>query len=136
MWVADPRLAETDCQPGPVPADAEALARSIRSDPDFEATAPVAVSLGGTPALRMEVVAVPGATVCEGWRGPRVVSESDRGWPGMDLAPGSRMRLYLLDLPGGSARILAIAVVAPEARFEQVVEAAAPIFDSFEFHAP
>ena len=45
------------------------------------------------------------------------------------------MRLYLLDLPGGSARILAIAIAAPEPDFEHVVEAAAPIVDSFEFHA-
>jgi hypothetical protein len=37
------------------------------------------------------------------------------------------MRLYLFDLPEGlSARILAIAIVAPEPRFEPVVEAAAP----------
>ena len=45
------------------------------------------------------------------------------------------MRLYLIDLPEGSAtRILAIAVVAPEARFEAVLEAAAPIIESIEFH--
>jgi hypothetical protein len=50
------------------------------------------------------------------------------------LEPGSRMRLYLVDLPGGSARILSIAIVAPESSFESVVEAAAPILDSFEFH--
>lgn len=48
------------------------------------------------------------------------------------------MRLYLLDLPGGSARTLAIAIVASAPNFDQldqVVEAAAPILDSFEFHA-
>jgi hypothetical protein len=134
VWAAAPRPTDAGCQPGPLPADAAALARSIRSDSDLEATAPVAVSLGGTPALRMDVVAVPGARVCQGWRGQRVVSANDRGWPGMDLASGSRMRLYLLDLPGGSQRILAISVVSPEARFEQVVGAAAPILDSVEFH--
>ena len=51
-------------------------------------------------------------------------------------ATGDWMRLFLLDLPEGSSmRILAIAVVAPESRFEHVVEAAAPIIDSLEFHA-
>jgi hypothetical protein len=45
------------------------------------------------------------------------------------------MRLYLLDLPGGSGRILAIAIAAPEDRFEQALEAPVPILDSFEFHA-
>jgi hypothetical protein len=34
---------------------------------------------------------------------------------------------------GSSIRILAIATVAPEARFELVVGNAAPIVDSFEF---
>jgi hypothetical protein len=47
------------------------------------------------------------------------------------------MRLYLVDLPEGSAsRIMAIAVVAPEARFDSVLEAATPIIDSIQFHAP
>lgn len=38
--------------------------------------------------------------------------------------------------PLRSRRILAIAIVAPEARFERVLEAAAPVLDSIEFHAP
>jgi hypothetical protein len=45
------------------------------------------------------------------------------------------MRLYLLDLPEGQeTRILAIAIVAPEARFVDVATAAAPIVQSLEFH--
>jgi hypothetical protein len=52
-------------------------------------------------------------------------------------ATGEWMRLYLFDVPEGSSmRILAIAIVAPESRFERVVEAAAPVVDSIEFHAP
>ena len=133
--VADPLPVERGCQQGPAPADAEALARSIRSDPDLEATPPVAVSIGGTEALRMDVVAAPGASVCETVPAPQVLTPNDHDWPGVGLEPGHRMRLYLLDLPEGlSARILAIAIVAPEPRLERVVEAAAPIVDSFEFH--
>jgi hypothetical protein len=45
------------------------------------------------------------------------------------------MRLYLVDLPGGSARILSIVISAPESDFESVLEQAAPILDSFEFHS-
>jgi hypothetical protein len=44
------------------------------------------------------------------------------------------MRLYLVDLPGGSARILAIAIIADESDFDSVVELAAPVVDSFNFH--
>jgi len=136
--VADPRPVETGCQQGPAAADAEALARTIRSDPDLEATAPMAVSVGGVEALRMDVIAATGASVCDAWGGPQVVTPNDHDleWRGVALKHGHRMRLYLLDLPEGlSARILAIAIVAPEARFERVAEAAAPILASFEFHA-
>ena len=61
----------------------------------------------------------------------------------VNLEPGARIRLFLVDLPesfasrvdipeGSASRIVAIAVVAPEARFESVLEAARPIIDSIE----
>jgi hypothetical protein len=123
--VADPRTA-TGCEAGPPAADVDALVRSIRSNPDLEATAPVAVSVGGIDAVGMDVVA-PGRLEV----GECVPMVLERLWVGQD----GRMRLYLLDLPEGmSARILAIAISALESEFEHVVEAAAPILDSFEFH--
>jgi hypothetical protein len=136
--LADPLPLETGCRQGPAPADAEALARTILSDPDLEATEPVAVGVGGIEALRMDVVAAPGATVCENWGTPLVVSgPRSRDPRGPGLEQGDRMRLYLLDLPeGSSARILAIAFVAPEASFETTLEEEeARIMGSFEFHA-
>jgi hypothetical protein len=46
------------------------------------------------------------------------------------------MRLYLVDLREGSAtRILAIVVFGSHGAFESMVEAAAPVLDSFECHA-
>jgi hypothetical protein len=120
--IADPGTG-IGCDSGPAAADAEALVRSIRSNPDFEATAPVAVSVGGSDALQMDVVAAPGARGC----GPlwSVVGQD------------SPTRLYLLDLPDGmSARILAIAISALESEFEYVVRAATPVLGSFEFHTP
>jgi hypothetical protein len=133
--LADPLPLETGCRQGPAPADAEALARTILSDPDLEATEPVAVGVGGIEALRMDVVAAPGATVCENWGTPLVVSgPRSRDPRGPGLEQGDRMRLYLLDLPeGSSARILAIAIVAPDPSFETVLEEATRIVDSFEF---
>ena len=128
--VADPRPVETACQQGAAPADAAALARSIQSDPDLEATAPVDVSVGGVHALRLDVVAAPDGSVCGPLGGvPLVMAE--RG-----LASDERMRLYLLDLPGGSARTLAIAIITSGTRFERGVEAAAPLVDSVRFGAP
>jgi hypothetical protein len=137
--VADPRPVETGCEVGPAPVDAEALAQSIRTDPDLEVSEPVAVSVGGIEGVRMDVVAAPGASNCdyEGW--PAVLAASTGrmggGYQLVEMPVGSRMRLYLLDLPEEiSAGILAIAIAAPESRFDQVVEAAAPIVDSVEFH--
>ena len=125
--VADP-LTATGCETGPAPADAETLVRSIRSNPALEATAPVAVSVGGIDAMRMDVVA-PGR-LDVGDCAPMVLEH-------LSLMQDDRARLYLLDLPEGmSARILAIAISAHDSEFEYVVEAAAPIVDSFEFHAP
>jgi hypothetical protein len=133
--VADPLPVEDGCRQGPAPADAEALARSIRSDPDLEATAPVAVSVGGIDAVRMDVTAAPGASVCEKYPAPLVLTPGEGS--GVNLEQGSRTRLYLLDAPEGSSfRILAISINAPEPDFGHVIAAAAPVLDSFEFHAP
>jgi hypothetical protein len=113
------------------------VVRAIRSNPDLETTVPVAANVGGIDALRLDVAAVPGASTCPRVGGPEVsvpvVSVSDReGW-GV-IVHGELGRLYVLDLPGGSARALVIMITAPEAAFERTVEAAAPVVDSFEFH--
>jgi hypothetical protein len=133
MIMADPLPVDPSCEPGPAPADAEALARSIRSNPDVDSTAPVAVRVGGVDALRMDVAFVATETARPGCRelglGPAVVEGTRH------LYGDGRMRLYLLDLPEGvSARILGIAIAAPAARFDAVIEAAAPTLDSIEFH--
>ena len=97
----------------------------------------MAASVGGIEALQVGVTTAPGASVCETHGQPQVVTTDDDSWQGLGLGPGDRMRLYLLDLPGGSsAGILAIAFVAPDAGLEMVLEDAPRILDSFEFHAP
>ena len=53
---------------------------------------------------------------------------------GLAAEVGTRLRLFLLDMPEGSATaILAIAVIAPEASFETVVNETVPILDSTKF---
>jgi hypothetical protein len=132
--LVNPLPPETPCDSLRVPPSAEELVQAIRSNPDLEATVPVTERVGGVDALRMDVVAAPGASIapCGGVRVP-VVSVPGRGaWGGVGL--GDLGRLYVLDLPGGSARTLAILINAPEgALLERAVEAAAPVLDSFEF---
>ncbi len=157
FMMADPVLISKYCQASSDPADAAALAQSIWSDPDLEATAPVAVSVAGAKALMMDVKIAAGAMLCRRDRTPnpdgptpevphdgvlRPVWGTDAYGPNSNglvtgHATGDWMRLYLFDMPDGlSMRILVIAIVAPEARFERAVEAAAPVVDSIEFHAP
>jgi hypothetical protein len=154
VLMADP--LDTDCQRGVGTADAEALADKIRSNPNVEATAPVAVSIAGAEALMMDVDIAQGAWICvsvylggDAFDSSVVSPVFDGSWASGGVSgggvggvtsggvTGDRMRLYLFDVPEGSnVRILAIAIVAPEARFERAVEAAAPVLESLEFHAP
>lgn len=133
--LVNPLPRETPCDSLRVPPSADELVEAIRSDPDLEVTSPVTERVGGIDALRMDVVAAPGASIAPcGGAGVPVVSVPGRGaWGG--VGPGRLGRLYVLDLPGGSARTLAILITAPEAAlFERAVEAAAPVLDSLEFH--
>ena len=51
------------------------------------------------------------------------------------LLEQERLRLYLVDLPEGmSVETLAITVVAPQQRFDELMEETAPVIDSIEFH--
>jgi hypothetical protein len=126
-------LPEGPCYRYPrLPASAEALVQAIRSNPDLGVTVPVAERVGRIDALRMDVAPVPGASRCPNGGVP-VVSTSNSGWGTM--GPAELGRLYVLDLPGGSARTLVIMIMASEAAFERAVEAAAPVVESFEFHA-
>jgi WD40 repeat protein len=135
--LVNPLPPEAPCDRRVPPPSAEELVQAIRSNPELEATAPVIERVGGIDALRMDVVAAPGASVgpCTAGDAVDVVSVPGRPWGSVGL--GDLGRLYLLDLPGGSARTLAILITAPDAAvFEQALDTAAPVLDSFEFHAP
>jgi hypothetical protein len=126
----DPAVFWSECARGPVPADAAAFAQAVIADPNFETTAPVAARVGGVEAVAIDVALSPTSRVCPAYR-----TDAQR-WIHA-LEPGKRLRLFLVDLPEGmSMRTLAITVMAPVARFDDVVADATPIIDSIEFHAP
>ena len=138
LFLADPRPIGPGCEEGPAPADAEALAESIGSDSDLEAGAPVPVTIGGISALQIDVVMARDASSCP-WQLPNISASTPLL---LDRAPfvvqgADRARVYLLDLPpGGSAQVLAIAVMSDEDSFERTLSVTAPIVDSIEFRAP
>jgi hypothetical protein len=110
------------------PADADAIAQQLIADPNFETTAPVAARIGGVEAVSIDVALAPGGKACGVY-----MIEISRWIHG--LQPGLRLRLFLVDLPEGmSVETLAITVVAPEERFDEVIAETAPIIESIEFH--
>jgi hypothetical protein len=133
--LADPQPIGPGCRAAPAPTDAEALARSIRSYPDRQATAPVPVSVGGIHALQVDVRLAPVPTACP-WHLPGLSSMTPLLLKKAPFLAGKDWaRLYLLDLPGGPSRVLAIAIFSSEEDQEEALQAAAPIVDSIEFHA-
>jgi hypothetical protein len=134
VWVlTNPRAIEAGCHQGPVPDSAEALAGSLQTDPDFEVTAPVAGSLGRTPAIRMDVVVADGASTCGDTGSPLILGAGETQlhfWDPENL----RMRVYLADIPGEPGGIVAFVISAVMSDFDQAVQSAAPILDSFEFY--
>jgi hypothetical protein len=110
------------------PADAAAIAQQVIADPNFETTAPVTARIGGLEAVSIDVALAPGGKSC----GVYMIEISR--WI-HSLEPGWRLRLYLVDLPEGmSVETLAVTVVAPEGRFDDVIAETAPIIESIEFH--
>ena len=113
------------------PADAASIAQQVVADPNFRTTAPVATRIGGLKAVSLDVALAPGGEPC----GIAIVDVAR--WIHELWEPGLRLRLYLVDLPEGmSVETLAITIVAPEERFEALIEETAPIIDSIEFHTP
>jgi hypothetical protein len=110
------------------PADAAAIAQQLVADPNFETTAPVPARIGGLEAVSIDVTLAPDGRAC----GVGMIEISR--WI-HSLEPGLRLRLYLVDLPGGmSVETLAVTVVASEERFDEVIGETAPIIDSIAFH--
>ena len=148
---ADPVLGGADCQTGPGYADAAELAFHIGHYPGVEATAPVAVSAGTTTGVMFDVVIAARTPITVPVDGEGRVCDPqilglliDTGASAFvhdgvltTAASGERMRLYLFDVPEGlSMRTLAFAITASKSDFERAVEAAAPVADTIQFHAP
>ena len=121
LFLADPQPLGPRCGEAPL-ANAEALARSIQGAADFAAHPPVPVTVGGLPALQLDVML----------GSPSGCSIELEHSPGTD-----RARLTLVDLPpGGAARILVLATVSDADSIQTVLGYAAPVIASIEFHAP
>jgi hypothetical protein len=137
--VVDPIPIGTGCGADAEPADAEALAQRILSDPDIEAAQPVPVRISGIDAIQMDVAPAPGGSICDESNEAGLftthASASVRHYTDISLWDQYQYRVYLLDVPAGSTRILAVVMYGDDRSFEDLLDAAAPVLDSFEFHA-
>jgi len=150
--MADPAWVSPECQDRGTPADAGALVETIQSDLGDAVSAALPVTAGDAHGQALDLKISAGSTIC--------APATDAGDPlrnaplqalfsdavgstftfadGKSIegpASGEWMRLYLFDMPKGSSnRILAIAIVAPEARFDHTVSSAQAILDSIQFH--
>jgi hypothetical protein len=142
--LADPLPVGTGCEADAAPADAQAWAERILSDPDIEATEPTPIRIAGVEALQMDVAPAAGASICDSGDEPvlfRSAQLDPRPEVGLwrsqvGLWHRYSYRVYLLDVPAGSSRILAVVVYAFERNFDELLENATPVLDSLEFHAP
>ena len=118
---AEPLSVRTACENGPAPTDAEALARTIMADPDIEATEPVPVRIAGIDWLQIDVTKY--SSLCA-WTPDALV------W----FQGGGQIRLYIVDYPGESAKVLTFAFVALPDEWEDAIDDIVPILDSIQFH--
>ena len=134
LMLADPTPFGPGCLEAEAPT-AEALVRIIESNPRFETTSPVGETIGGIPAMRIDVVVKQRASICQWPEGD--ITESGPLLKYARFEMEDRARLYLIDLPAGSqARVLGIVIITDEDSFEGVMAVATPIVNSIEFHAP
>ena len=94
----------------------------MRSNPDLDATAPVAERVGGVDALRLDVAAVPGASTCVAGNVPVRVRLQQRTSVGNARPRACEGVSTSWTFPAGSVRALVIMIKAPEAAFERVVQ--------------
>jgi hypothetical protein len=135
LMLANPLPVGPDCSLSAAAPDAEALARSIRSNPNFEATAPEPVTVAGTSGLQMDVKLKPGANLCS-YSEPELSGQSAMLFNDAAFIVYNRAHVILLDLPAGSeAQVLALVTISDEDSMDAVLSYAAPVVDSIEIHA-
>jgi hypothetical protein len=123
---------QTACSRLPAPGVGRAAADLVAwlaSLPDLSITPPEAVTVGGLSGTRVDVSVTSGGPVCSPGDYQLWVSDYGPLWWG--LTPGHPQRHYVLDLP--SRHNVLVVLPAPEADFDALMEAVAPIVESFDF---
>jgi hypothetical protein len=128
-----------------VPATAGVLIDGILGDPELQAGEPVSATVGGVEAAWVDVSRAVSAEVCGRANSPPsggvpvtgvpvVVAHGRSGNPHpFTVRNDTRMRIYVLELPGEPPETIAIMLIAPTDTFEDALAAAGPLIDSIRF---
>jgi hypothetical protein len=123
VFAAEPLGVGIACE-GPPPANAEALARRIVDDPDSETSEPVPVRIGGVEGFQIDVGDAAQSSGLCAWDND-LLSRFD-GWSAV-------RRIFMVDSPVESAKILTFAHVANPEHWDDAVADIAPILGSVQF---
>ncbi len=138
----DPRPASQDasCPASPAPSiiagSSTTLMSWIRGRPGFTVSLPKLVTVGGLPGVEVDVAIKAGwATSCPFANGIPAVPlfvfpGSDHPWT---VAGTERLRLDILDLPGGKGTVVVDIDAFDGSIFDELVSQAAPIVQSMKF---
>lgn len=140
LMYSDPGISEpAEACEGTAIAGADATAADwlafFTGHPGLVATDPIAVDVGGSPAMAVDIaVREDWTSSCFGARVPVVRYATDLYWPfdGWGIAAGERRRIIPVDAPDGRVVLIEIDTnTAPP--FDEFVAAAMPIVESITF---
>jgi hypothetical protein len=137
------RAGRLDCSNRPdlsVGTSSDAMTTWLSTHPALDATKPRAVTLGAATGSYVDVQLAArqqAAATCPD--GLQLVTRAPDGPQGWGIGPTDKIRLYVLDLPGGDT--VTIVVVAPQggtdfggSQFQDLMDQTAPVLESFNFH--
>lgn len=126
--------ARSDCSRRPEPGvgtSSDAMINWLSTDPALDATTPRPTALGSAAGSWLDV------TLAPDWKltcpnGLTLVTRHPDGPESMEILAGDKMRIYVLDVPGGdTVTILATVPERTDSRYS--IEDVAPIVESFDF---
>ena len=126
--------AKSDCSRRPqqgVGSSSGALTSWLSTDPALDATTPQPITLGSAIGSWLDV------TLASDWKrkcanGLTLVTRHPDGPESMEILAGDKMRIYVLDVPGGDT-VTVLATVPGGVDSPNSIDDVAPIVESFNF---
>jgi hypothetical protein len=136
LALSDVVAARSDCSRRPaqgVGSSSDAMTNWLSTDRALDATTPEPITLGSAAGSWVDVKLAPDRTrTCP--NGLTLVTRHPDGPESMEILAGDKMRIYVLDVPGGDT-VTILATVPDKTDPRYSIEDMAPIVESFDFSA-